>query len=252
MADDPRSRLHSSYTAAGCRKPGFTLVELILAIIAVGVVIAFLLPAVRSSREPSRRSHCKNCLKQIGLALHNYADAYRSLPPAYTVDADGKPLHSWRTLILPFIDHAALYQTIDLSKPWDHPVNATAFKTRNPVFRCLSATCPDTHTTYLAVGTSNGCFPPDKTVSFSEITDGRSNTVLVIEVDSEHAVHWMAPTDADEKLFSSFGPKTKLPHPGGLHVLLADGSTRFLSAELPVEIRRALISIAGGETIGDF
>src|SRR5260370_743998 len=68
-----------------------------------GVVIALLLPQT-SSREPARRSQCKNNLKQIGLALHNYHDVYGSFPPAYFVDASGKPMHSWRVLILPFLD----------------------------------------------------------------------------------------------------------------------------------------------------
>ena len=88
----------------------------LLWIVPVGcLVIALMLPAQRRAREPARRSQCKNNLKQIGLALHNYHETYGAFPPAYTVDADGKRLHSWRTLILPYLDQAPLYDKIDFS-----------------------------------------------------------------------------------------------------------------------------------------
>ena len=72
---------------------------------------------------------CANNLKQIALALRNYESVYHALPPAYTVDAEGKPLHSWRTLILPYLEQQALYDKIDLSKPWDDPANKEAYET---------------------------------------------------------------------------------------------------------------------------
>ena len=86
------------------------------------VLIALMLPAMRSAREPARRTQCRYNLKQIGLALHEYEQAFGVLPPAYTVDAEGKRLQSWRVLILPYLDQAALYKLIDLTKPWDDPV----------------------------------------------------------------------------------------------------------------------------------
>ena len=78
-----------------------------------------------------------NNLKQIALALLNYEQAHHALPPAYTVDAQGRPLHSWRTLILPYLDQESLYQTIDLSKPWNDPANAKALETSLPFFVAL-------------------------------------------------------------------------------------------------------------------
>lgn len=78
-----------------------TLVELLVVLSIVAVLIALLLPATRSARPAAHRAMCVNNLRQIALALHNYEQVCKCLPPAYTVDASGRPLHSWRTLILP-------------------------------------------------------------------------------------------------------------------------------------------------------
>ncbi|MGE5193057.1 MAG: DUF1559 domain-containing protein, partial [Deltaproteobacteria bacterium] len=224
-----------------------------LTVLAIGaVLVALMLPAVRRGREPARRSQCKNNLKQIALALHNYEERYNALPPAYTVDADGKPLHSWRTLILPFLDQEPLYESIDLSKPWDDPANAEAFKTSLSVYHCPSDSSPQNHTTYLASVGSTGCFRLTEPRLLSEITDGLSQTLMVVEVPSDRSVPWMSPKDADERLMLGLGPESKLAHTGGMNAALCDGSVRFLSTAIPAATRRALISIAGGDKVGDF
>jgi prepilin-type N-terminal cleavage/methylation domain-containing protein/prepilin-type processing-associated H-X9-DG protein len=224
---------------------GFTLVELLVVLAVIGMLLALLLPATRSARPAARRTQCRNNLKQIALALHNYADKYQSLPPAYTVDASGRPLHSWRTLILPYLDQAALYNRIDFSKPWDDPANAEAFQTSLPVYRCPEATSAANHTTYLVVVAPEACFRPGEGRRLSEITDDHGKTLLVIETDTAHAVPWMAPHDADEKLVLGFGPKSGLGHSGGTQAAFVDGSTGFLRADTPAFDRRALISISG-------
>jgi hypothetical protein len=86
----------------------------------------------------------------------------------------------------------------------------------------------------------------------SEITDGLSQTLMVVEVPSEHAVPWMSPNDADERLLMSIGPKSRLAHAYGMEAALCDGSVRFLSAEMPAPARQALISISAGDKVGDF
>ena len=77
-------------------------------------VIAISLPDVHSARMAARRSKCTSHLKQLGLALQNYNDVYKCFPPVCTTDANGKPMHSWRVLILPFLEEKALYGKYDL------------------------------------------------------------------------------------------------------------------------------------------
>lgn len=120
------------------------------------------------------------------------------------------------------------------------------------VFHCPSDFSPWDHTTYLAVVAPNGCFRPADARLISEITDVQSETLLVIEVPSDRSVPWMSPRDADESMVLSIGPKSQLAHVGGSNAAMCDGTIRFLSAALRADTRRALISIAGGEIVGDF
>jgi prepilin-type N-terminal cleavage/methylation domain-containing protein/prepilin-type processing-associated H-X9-DG protein len=228
---------------------GFTLGELLLVVAIIAVLIALLLPATRSVGPAGRRAQCTNSLKQIAVALHNYEEAHKALPPAYTVDAQGRPLHSWRTLILPYLGgQEALYRTIDLSKPWNDPANAKALGTFLYVYRCPEARGPQNHTTYLAIVASNGCLIPGEPRRLADITDAHKSTLMVIEAGAENAVPWMAPVDANESLVMSLGEKTKLHHAGGTNACFVDGGVRFLNTSTAAPVRRALISIAGNDS----
>ncbi len=217
----------------------------------IAVLFLLLLPATRRAG-PARRMQCSNNLKQIGLALHSYQDEYGALPPAYTVDANGKPLHSWRTLILPFMEQEPLYKTIDLAKPWDDPANKVAFAAATPGYMCPSVNCPDTHTVYMAVAVPGGCFKPTESRKLSEITDSHSSTLMVIEVGEKQAVHWMSPTDSID--FNFLKPKSgiQLQHPQGTQAVFVDGSVHFLSTSLNPETLQALITIDGKDVVGDY
>jgi prepilin-type N-terminal cleavage/methylation domain-containing protein len=110
------------------RRRGFTLVELLVVIAIIGILIALLLPAVQAAREAARRSQCINNMKQIGLALHNYHDSYKSFPPSGVLygDPQNNPHqvpyhHSWLVMILPFLEQQPLYDITDLDLPlWQY------------------------------------------------------------------------------------------------------------------------------------
>ncbi|HEY4263612.1 MAG TPA: DUF1559 domain-containing protein [Schlesneria sp.] len=252
MTDNP----HASLNPENKRMPtkgGLKIILLQVAVVVavVTVCIALLLPAVHRASEPARRTQCKNNLKQIGMALHQYHDTYGTFPPAYTVGADGRRLHSWRTLILPYLDQIELYKQIDLSKPWDDQVNTEFAKTDLYVYHCPSTPEPFTNTSYMVIVGAGTCFPGATSKSISEITDGTSNTVMVVEVESQKSVPWMSPADVDEKFLIDVGPNSTTSHAGGLYALFVDGSVRFLSHKLGQITRHALVTADGGDTFCD-
>jgi prepilin-type N-terminal cleavage/methylation domain-containing protein len=94
-------------------KVGFTLVELLVVIAIIGILVAMLLPAVQAAREAARRSHCRNNLKQIGLALLNYESAQSSFPPGGLWSGTGSYGFSWIVRILPYLEESSIYQKLD-------------------------------------------------------------------------------------------------------------------------------------------
>lgn len=183
-------------------KRGFTLIELLVVIAIIAILIALLLPAVQQARESARRSTCKNSLKQIGLALHNYHETHRIFPPGFIMD------HGWlsTTFILPFMDQGTLYNKLSPNGPMD-VTNATTLadiRTVLPIYLCPSSADPDASKNAdipvngQAIGLSNflgingnldlrcnskpnGMFYQNSKVKIRDITDGTSNTIAFSE-----------------------------------------------------------------------
>lgn len=129
------------------RRTGFTLIELLVVIAIISVLVSMILPAVQQAREAARRAQCKNNLKQIGLALHNYLGSCLVFPPGYvdrngnpnlTPDNDQGPGWGWATFLLPHMDQGAAYNQINFNQGVGVGSNAQISQTSLPVFHCPS------------------------------------------------------------------------------------------------------------------
>ncbi|MCA9089265.1 MAG: DUF1559 domain-containing protein [Planctomycetaceae bacterium] len=326
----------------------FTLIELLVVIAIIAILIALLLPAVQQAREAARRSQCKNNLKQIGLALHNYHDTFLVFPPGgvtcnpCSAGSSGNSGHNFSASILPYIDQAPLYNSLNWSIQDVHGTGTggtttsphdIAIQTSIPAYKCPSSPVADTYPTstgavpakvgtleYVGIAgtqntgtvTTNGTFWKNSKVSLNKFTDGTSNSIVVGEysglakgsapsattqttasaLNSYNVALWFGFTDASShnainahpafiayravEIVGATGTPLSLPnvyyvsppsgvgardayntslksqHVGGIHAMLGDGSVRFLSDNISMTTLGYLVTIGGGEVLGEF
>ena len=135
---------------------GFTLIELLVVICLIAVVSALLLPAVQHSRDAARLAHCKNNMKQLGLAFHNYHDTFRFFPPGWTQhhpQPGPQTRFGWSVFVLPFVEQAAMYQRLDFQTQRAEPLEL--FQARIPTYRCAEDPSPDQNSQRGQFGTLN-------------------------------------------------------------------------------------------------
>jgi hypothetical protein len=213
------------------------------------VLVALLLPAVQSARGAARSASSTNNLKQIALAIHNYHDAKRSLPPACKADKDGKPLLSWRVLILPFLEENELYKQFHLDEPWDSENNKPLIARIPDVYKSPnSKVSGEGKTNYLTVRGPHSMFPGDKALAFKDVPDGLSHTIMTVEANDDKAVIWTKPDDFqydEEKPLDGLGGM----QPGAFLVGFGDGSVRRLPSTIDPKTLNALFTRDGGEPI---
>lgn len=211
---------------------------------------------------PRRRPPCRNYLKRIGLALHNYHDTYLSFPPAYTVDANGKRMHSWRVLILPFLaddknNLQQLYDDYRMNEHWDSPHNASLInRLPTDIYHCDRDTREPRFTSYVAVVGARTVWPGADGVPIKDIKDGTTNTLLVVEHTGGDIV-WTEPRDLDyESLPLKINPTDATgissEHPEGANTLFCDGTVRFLDEKIESNTLRKLLERDDGEGLDEF
>ena len=305
-------------SAGGCpMRGGFTLIELLVVIAIIGVLVGLLLPAVQQAREAARRSACSNNMKQLGLAVHNYADANKKLPPGNksnpahmnsTCHGGGLGYYcgqyGWPSYILPQLEEQNVYDQIDFSlrsytstgglDSWHggaagDAANKPAADSMPATFSCPTAPRKTAnHKDYSAAsmgvwrccpervgaasgggGPADGIFYRDSETKFRDITDGTSNTFLLLEdahswfeadgtpysrgtnsfffvnhASSGYATAIYAPNSLSSSGRHRFA---RSHHPNGLGAVMADASVRFVNDNVNMTVYRNTYSRAGGE-----
>jgi prepilin-type processing-associated H-X9-DG protein len=227
-----------------------------VALIWGALLLSLFLPAL-DPRRPAHRTECLNNVRNIALALNNYHWKYGSLPPPYIADANGRPMHSWRVLILPYLDRNDLYGAYRFDEPWNGPNNSKLHNLIIDTFACPAdhGGTRSTETSYVAVLGPETLWPGDRAVKLDDVTDGLGITLLVVEI-ADSGIHWMEPRDLHVSQMSrtvngKSGQGISSAHPGGAVVGFADGRVRFLSNTSSAATIEALLTIRGGEKVSD-
>lgn len=243
-APDPKDRALTLWTDK------FLL--LIFGVVGVLVLVSLILPDVNGPRPVSPRTVCLNNLRSIGLALRSYHSEYGRFPPAYIADEHGKPMHSWRVLMLPYLDRAGVLRAYRFDEPWNGPNNRKLADEGRLIFNCPEDDPePSMRTSYMVVVGPNTMFPGSKSTQLSDISDGGAETIMLVEVAGSD-IHWMEPRDlpveqAMRGINAAAGRSVSSKHSGGVNVVFADARTTFLSDKTDRDQLKAWFTINGGE-----
>jgi hypothetical protein len=233
-----------------------------LVVIVLLGLAALLMPGIETHREMSRRASCANNLHQIAAALQAYHQANGRFPPAYIVDKNGKPMHSWRLLVLPHMDLDALYKMYSFTQPWDGRKNKTVSDTPIMVYLCPSdangRTSHFTQTSYVAVVGPNAAWAGEKPRRLTDFGKDASHTIMLIEVTNS-GIDWAEPRDLSLDTLSAANGKSPAlaltsdhgrreeffftnDHAAEVHVAMADGSVQTLRIgnRSPDDLRKLL------------
>jgi prepilin-type N-terminal cleavage/methylation domain-containing protein len=260
---------------------GFTLIELLVVIAIIGILMALTLAAIQRVREAARRTDCLNRIRQQGLAVLNYESATGRLPPG----AVQGPLpelaiptgvgHGLWVFLLPHLEQSPIASRYRLDLPYDHPLNQPAATAKITVLMCSNADSSrveqwdDTRSGAVAdyvpldvnpfladiglidpVGSFEGALPANKQIRLTDITDGTSNTILLMESSGRPAVAWCSPLSPTD-LRRIFGGANAF-HRGGAPGCMADGSAKFFVDSMDLRILGRLATRAGGEIVEDW
>ncbi|PQO35348.1 DUF1559 domain-containing protein [Blastopirellula marina] len=223
--------------------PCMVMVGLVLLVALIGLRLAT--PWLRQMIDMANQKVTSANVRQIALAMYNYHDVYGELPPPYVADEYGNPMHSWRVLILPFLESSDVYSRYDFSEPWDGPNNSLLFDDRPSPYKDPRMPVDDGRRTSIQVISGAGAIfdPTASGVSFKSVTDGLMGTVLVIENCAEPVI-WTKPDDTSPEDFLA-GKAIGDVHGGEAILSMADGqSTTYRKSDLP-QAKRWITRAAG-------
>jgi hypothetical protein len=186
------------------------------------------------------------------LAVANYYDNNGSLPPAYIADESGKPMHSWRVLLLPYMEQSELYEAYDFSEPWDGPNNRKLFQRRPRAYAFPNAEKGGSVTNYLAVIGPQTAWPGAEPAVHKEIYANSGSTILVVE-NHGSGIHWTEPRDLQ---FDTMNMSLRDEAPDGVSspyklvgVVTINGGLNTLDPDLSPDELRAMLTLNSQQPI---
>jgi hypothetical protein len=241
------------------------LLKTSLLLLACGGVLAVMIVVshLRVVREANWDLESLKRLAAIGLALESYHQANDCYPPAYLLDKDGKPAHSWRVLLLPYLEYEDLYQRYDFEEPWNGPHNRL-LASEIPLEYCSPLITPEEYdspfedtqnasTPYLAIVGPETAWPGAKPLKTEDIQHRGDTVIRLIEAANSN-VNWMEPRDITYKqasagITSGGKPRIKSYHAGHLPVLLLSSEVVMLPLNMSRDIFRAMLTVTGPDTL---
>jgi hypothetical protein len=233
---------------------GFAIAGIACSLLFTAAGMLMMVPAVIAVRSSAQRVESSNNMKQMALAHFNYESSCMKFP-AISGNAKGEGLGlSWRVHLLPFMEQGHLYEQFNLNEPWDSPTNKPLIEQMPRVYGSPAAAgLPPGHTVYLRP-TGNGAFDngDGTTIRFSDITDGSSNTFMIVEANVSEAVPWTKPADYQ---YDPANPRRGLGGPdgiypgGGFQAGFGDGSVHYVGDEIQNTALKARFTKDGGEVV---
>jgi len=224
----------------------------ILGLIGLGLVASMVFPLIVSAREDARRRRCADNGREISVAIIAYEKMHGTFPPQYTVDEQNRPLTSWRTHLLPYMEQAARYERYRHDEPWDSPGNKALVEPPIVTYLCPSDVL--THSpvlpisNYLGIVGEQCIFDGARTASHAQISQGGGIFKTILFGETIHArVQWSEPRDIEmRQALDTLGtPQSLLSsyHPDGINMVFADGHSEFMAADSSRRILQALFTI---------
>ncbi|MBN2477274.1 MAG: DUF1559 domain-containing protein [Pirellulales bacterium] len=236
--------------------PRYTLRGLLLFVTVISVLLAIVVPVYRTGGDQANKAQCTSNLKIVVGALEGYELCYGRLPPAFLADESGKPIHSWRVLVLPFLGRKDLYDKYDFNEPWDGPNNRLLSKDIPSEYRCPKIRNANKFaTSYVAVIGPRTLWRGARGVSRKELADQWHETILLMEI-AESDIHWMEPRDiSTDFVIRQLGEKVVDRKPsivshGGIRCISLTSNLYRLPQDCPPDVIMSLLRTDDGTAKG--
>lgn len=253
-------RSHEGHPVANARSSWLPVAfiaaaSLAAALFVFGVAVWLLFPAIQGVSASVQKISCRSNLERIAAALRQYELDHGTLPPAYLTDSTGKPMHSWRILILPQLGLQGLQDRYSFNEPWDGPNNLQLIPQMPELFGCPAD--PDARrkgeTSYMVLVGPGTLFPGMTAIRSGQVRDDRALTILVAETPVA-GVAWTQPKDLDATrmkfaINGAVSGEVGSLHSGGANVITANGTVHFVSELFPDEYLQAMSTANGGEDV---